>query len=149
MTALAGWRCVSKRMLPPVRTFLFWRSMSSMRPLAREVADQAYRAGARYVSVLYWDQNVKRSRLLHASEESLELTPAWWDRHIAECVEKRSAYIVLWGIPLRIYSTKSMLRAARDRMPLTSALFDAMQSGEVDYTLVPAPSRGAANRLLG
>jgi len=29
-------------------------------PLARAIADEAYRAGARYVSVIYWDQHVKR-----------------------------------------------------------------------------------------
>ena len=28
-------------------------------PLARAVAEAAYEAGARYVSVLYWDQHVK------------------------------------------------------------------------------------------
>lgn len=39
--------------------------------LAREVADAAYRAGAHYVSVIYWDQFVKRSRLGHASSDSL------------------------------------------------------------------------------
>jgi Thermophilic metalloprotease (M29) len=39
---------------------------------AREVADAAYRRGARYVSVLYFDQQVKRSRLLHAAEDSLD-----------------------------------------------------------------------------
>src|SRR3954470_16242464 len=59
-------------------------------PLARAIADEAYRAGARFVSVFYWDQHVKRSRLLNAPEESLEDTPSWWDRHIDECIEKRS-----------------------------------------------------------
>src|SRR4051794_33743066 len=68
-------------------------------PLAREIAEAAYVAGARYVSVLYWDQHVKRSRLLHAPEDSLEYTPSWWNRHLEECVEKRSAYIVVWGDP--------------------------------------------------
>jgi aminopeptidase len=59
--------------------------------LAREIADVAYRAGAHYVSVLYWDQHVKRSRLLHADQDSLGFTPSWWDRHIEECIERRNA----------------------------------------------------------
>ena len=57
-------------------------------PLAREIAEAAYQAGAHYVSVLYWDQHVKRSRLLHAEDDSLGFTPAWWDRHIEECLER-------------------------------------------------------------
>jgi aminopeptidase len=67
--------------------------------LAREIAEAAYRVGAHYVSVFYWDQHVKRSRLLHAEEESLDYTPGWWDRHIEECLERRSASIVIWGDP--------------------------------------------------
>ncbi len=59
-------------------------------PLARAIADEAYRAGAHYVSVLYWDQHVKRSRLLHAPEESLADTPSWWDRLLEDSLEKRS-----------------------------------------------------------
>jgi leucyl aminopeptidase (aminopeptidase T) len=35
-------------------------------PIARAVAAEAYATGARYVSVVYWDQHVKRSRLLTA-----------------------------------------------------------------------------------
>jgi len=35
-------------------------------PIGRAVAESAYEAGARYVTVLYWDQQVKRARLRHA-----------------------------------------------------------------------------------
>ena len=35
-------------------------------PIVRAVAEEAYARGARFVSALYWDQHVKRSRLLHA-----------------------------------------------------------------------------------
>ena len=51
------------------------------------------------MSVIYWDQHVKRSRLLHADPDSLEYTPGWWDRHIDELVDGRGANIVLWGDP--------------------------------------------------
>ncbi len=50
--------------------------------VAREIADAAYQVGAHDVTVLYWDQHVKRSRLLHAEEDSLDYTPEWWDHHI-------------------------------------------------------------------
>jgi aminopeptidase len=51
-------------------------------PLARAIADAAYQAGAHYVSVLYWDQHVKRSRLEHADEESLGYTPGMAGRAV-------------------------------------------------------------------
>ena len=39
-------------------------------PLVRAIAEEAYRAGARLVSALYWDQHVKRSRHRHAVPSS-------------------------------------------------------------------------------
>ena len=104
--------------------------------LAREIADVAYRAGAHYVSVIYWDQHVKRSRLLHADQDSLGFTPSWWDRHIEECIERRNAYIVVWGDPRPdLLGDVDPARAAKDHMPLTG--------------FVPAVSSGAAQRILG
>lgn len=118
--------------------------------LAREIADAAYRAGARYVSVLYWDQHVKRSRLEHAQEDSLDFTPAWWDRHIEECIERRSAYIIVWGDPQpELLSDVDPARAGRDHLPLTGPLHAMAGGGEVNWTFVPAPSSGAAQRILG
>jgi aminopeptidase len=118
--------------------------------LAREIAEVAYRAGAHYVSVLYWDQHVKRSRLRHAAEDSLGFAPSWWDRHIEECIERRSAYIVVWGDPEpELLDDVDPARAAADHMPLTGPWFAMVGSGEVNWTFVPGPSRRAARRILG
>ncbi len=118
--------------------------------LAREVADVAYRAGAHYVTVLYWDQHVKRSRLLHADAESLDYTPSWWDRYVEELGERRGASIILWGDPsLGLLDDIDPARAGQDTMPLTGALHAAHSNGEVNWTFVPAPSSGAAQRILG
>jgi aminopeptidase len=119
-------------------------------PLAREIADAAYEVGAHYVSVLYWDQHVKRSRLLHADAASLDYTPGWWDRHIEECLERRSASIVIWGDPHPDLLTDiDPARAGRDNMPLTGPLHAMHASGEVNWTVIPGPSSGMARRLLG
>src|SRR5437870_1779516 len=80
--------------------------------------------GARFVSVLYWDQHVKRSRLQHAPDESLSFVPDWWERHVAECVERRGAYIVVWGDPAPdLLDDVDPERAGRDHMPLTASMF--------------------------
>lgn len=118
--------------------------------LAREIAEAAYRVGAHYVSVLYWDQHVKRSRLLHADETSLDYTPGWWDRHIEECLERRGASILIWGDPYPDLLTDiDPARTGRDSMPLTGPLHAMHASGEVNWTVIPGPSSGMARRLLG
>ena len=119
-------------------------------PLAREIAEAAYQAGAHYVSVLYWDQHVKRSRLLHAEDDSLGFTPAWWDRHIEECLERRGASIVVYGDPNPDLLTDiDPARSGRDSMPLTGPLHAMHASGEVNWTVVPGVSSGIARRVLG
>lgn len=118
--------------------------------LAREVADVAYRAGAHYVSVLYWDQHVKRSRLLHGDPESLGYAPGWWDRHIEELIERRGAHIVLWGDPhIDLLDDIDPARAGHDTMPLTGATHAMHGGGEVNWTFVPAPTSAAAERIVG
>jgi aminopeptidase len=119
-------------------------------PLTRAIADEAYRAGAHYVTVVYWDQHVKRSRLLHAPGESLEDTPSWWDRLLEEALEKRSALITVWGDPAPdLLEDVDAARAGRDHMPLTGESFKVVGSGEVNWTIVPAASPGVATRVLG
>ena len=117
----------------PGQDVVVWAFDVEHAPLARAIADEAYRAGAHFVSVFYWDQHVKRSRLLHAAEESLEDTPSWWDRHIDECIEKRSAYIVVWGDPASdLLDDVDPGRAAKDHMPMTGAAFAMVGGGEVN-----------------
>jgi aminopeptidase len=119
-------------------------------PLAREVAAAAYEAGARVVSVLYWDQHVKLARLEHASEDSLSVVPDWWERFVRECIERRGAQIVLWGDPepdlLRAVDPE---RLAKDPMPYTPSLSDLTRELEVNWTVVPGPTPAIAERLLG
>ena len=51
-------------------------------PLTRAVADAAYRHGAKFVDVQYFDLHVKRSRILHAPEETLDFVPSWYGERI-------------------------------------------------------------------
>jgi aminopeptidase len=119
-------------------------------PLARAIADAAYRAGAGFVSVLYWDQHVKRSRLLHADPETLGDVPDWWERHIAECVERRGAYIVVWGDPdPNLLADVDPERGGAEQMPLVASLLAAQRGGEIAWLFMPGPCPGIARRLLG
>jgi aminopeptidase len=54
---------------------------------------------ARFVSALYWDAHVKRSRLVHAPADSLDFVPDWWNAVTTEGVARRSAVIHLHTPP--------------------------------------------------
>src|SRR3954453_22327486 len=49
---------------------------------ARAVAAAGYRHGAKFVDVAYFDLHVKRARLLHADEESLDYVPPYLGERI-------------------------------------------------------------------
>ncbi|MGH2870949.1 MAG: aminopeptidase [Solirubrobacteraceae bacterium] len=119
-------------------------------PIARAVAEAAYAEGARFVSVLYWDQHVKRSRLAHAPADSLSFQPSWWNAMVSELTERRSALIVIWGDPDReLLDGVSSERVASDHFPLTPNLFTAASRGEFSWTIIPGPCPGVAEAMLG
>jgi aminopeptidase len=118
-------------------------------PVARAVVEAAYEAGARYVSLLYWDQHAKRSRLAHAPAGSMGFVPAWYERFIAEARERRGAVVVVWGDPDPGLLGDVAARGGEEHMPLTGSFFEAIGSGEVNWTFVPGPCAGWAERLFG
>jgi aminopeptidase len=119
-------------------------------PIARAVADAAYRRGARFVSVLYWDQHVKRSRLARAPADTLGFVPDWWEAMVAECVQRRSALIVVFGEPNRaLLDDVDSERVASDHMPFTASFWAAVGRGELSWAFIPGPCPGLATAVLG
>jgi aminopeptidase len=118
--------------------------------LSRLIAEESYLAGASLVSVVYWDKQVKRSRLLHAPKESLSTAPDWWNRHMEECVEKEGAYINVYGDPyLGLFDDIDPGRLSLDRMPWTDAYLPLLTESRVNWTVVCGPTAGLAERALG
>jgi aminopeptidase len=118
--------------------------------IARAVAEAAYVAGARLVSVRYWDQHVKHSRLRHAPAETLSSIPDWWDAIVAEAVRRRSAMISVWGDPHRtLLDDIPSDRLALDRSPFIPSMLEAASTGRVAWTVIPGPCPGIAQAILG
>ena len=119
-------------------------------PVARAVAEAAYLRGARFVSILYWDQHVRRSRLARAPGDSLGFVPDWWEAIMAGSVQRRSAFVVVWGDPNRaLLDDIASERVASDHMPFTSSLWEAIGRGEISWAFVPGPCPGLAAAMLG
>src|SRR4051794_30967556 len=52
--------------------------------MARALAASAYRRGAKFVDVTYFDLHVKRARIQYAEEETLDYVPPWLGERILE-----------------------------------------------------------------
>lgn len=119
-------------------------------PLVREIADCGYRHGARFVSTVYWDTLVKRSRLRYAPVETLDFVPDWWNAITAECVARRSAVIHVHTPPrAELFEDIPLERAMRDVMPVPSMFWDAVDRGEVTWTVIPGVCPALAQAILG
>jgi aminopeptidase len=119
-------------------------------PIVRAVAEQAYAGGARFVSAVYWDQHVKRSRLLHAPRESLGFVPDWFETIASECVARRSAVVSVWGDAHReLFDDIAPERVAAELLPTTPSFLEAASRGDFSWTVVPGPCLGVAQAVLG
>jgi aminopeptidase len=118
--------------------------------VARAVTDAAYRAGARYVSVLYWDGPAKASRIRHAPADSLDFVPDWFRRNITECTERRAAAVTIFGDPNPgVFDGLDATRLSRDLMPQIPEIHQLIASNEVNWTCIPGPNAGWAERVFG
>ena len=134
----------------PGQDMMIMASDPAQAPVARAIVEEAYASGARYVSIVYWDGPAKASRLRHAPEDSLGFIPEWFRRTVTETIERRAAAITLTGDPdPGVFADVDQERLGRDQMPQIPEIFNLIGSAEVNWTVVPGPSPGWAERLFG
>src|SRR3982074_1275928 len=63
--------------------------------LTRAITVSAYRRGAKFVDVSYWDPYLKRARIQHAADEVLDFVPAWYGERTRQLGEERAAAVLL------------------------------------------------------
>jgi aminopeptidase len=111
------------------------------RPLARAVADSAYRAGAKFVDVAEFDLYVKRSRILHAAEDTLDYVPPWYGQRLLALGEQRAARIGLTGPAAPgLLSDLDPLRVGRDQLPFLRETSLVVNERTTNWTAVPCPT---------
>jgi aminopeptidase len=113
--------------------------------LARAVAAASYRAGARFVDVQWFDPWVKRARIAHARDDTLDYVPPWLGRRMLALGEQRAARILLAG-PAAPDALAGLdpARAARDRLPAVSEGARVLEQRTTNWTIVPCPTRAWA-----
>ncbi len=118
---------------------------------ARAVAEEAYRVGARKVSIDYVDQHVRRAEVEHAPEDALGQV---LDHELAEARswgEDRVAVISLTGNPNpTLMEGLDPTRLAKAvPMAFAQIVQPVMLTNQIAWTIAAAPTPGWAQAVLG
>ena len=120
-------------------------------PLVRAIGRVAYERGARYVETLYRDAHLKRARVQHAPEDSLDWTPPWTLSLLDHMIETRGATIAITGeAEPELLADLDQRRNQRTRARLAAEkLLDAENRRLVQWTIVGYPNEGWAKAVFG
>ena len=109
--------------------------------VARALAAAAYRRGAKFVDVSYFDLHVKHARLLHAGEETLDFVPSWYGERVLALGDQRCARIGLSGpIAPGLMDDVDPARAGKDQLPALKEGGKVVNDRTTNWTIGPCPS---------
>ena len=110
--------------------------------ITRAVAASAYRHGAKFVDVAYFDMHVKRARIEHAGEDTLDFVPPWLGERVLELGRMRAARIGLTG-PAHpgLLADLDPKRVGRDQLPMVRESGIVVNERTTNWAAVPCPTR--------
>lgn len=121
---------------------------TGLEPYARAVADAAYKRGAKFVDVWYFDPHVKHSRLGHADRETLSYVPPWIGQRLLDLGELRGANIWLYGdTEPHLMEDVDPSVLGRDILPRRAEKAVVVSNRSISWTVVPIVTPGWAQTV--
>src|ERR671923_819284 len=109
--------------------------------LVRAIAESAYRRGAKFVDVQWFDPWVKRARIAHAREETLDFVPDWYGARMLALGDQRAARIGLSGPSAPgLLEDLDPVRAGKDRLPAVKESGKVVNDRTTNWSIVPCPT---------
>src|SRR5436305_483779 len=114
-------------------------------PLARAVAEAAYRHGAKFVDLRVFDLYLKRARALHADPSTLGFVPPWYGETMLAFGEHRCATVALTGpIGPNVMDGVDPELLGRDMLPRLRESNQVLSARTLNWTVAPCPTLGWA-----
>jgi aminopeptidase len=109
--------------------------------LTRALAASAYKRGAKFVDVNYWDPHLKRARVQYAADDVLDFVPPWYGERTLQLGEERAATVLLSGpIAPHLYDDLDPARLGRDVFPRVKEWPKVINERTVNWCIAPGPS---------
>jgi aminopeptidase len=114
-------------------------------PLARAIAETAYRRGAKFVDLRFFDLHLKRARALYADPDTLDFVPPWYGQTMLAYGEHRCATISLTGpVEPNLMDGVDPAVLGRDLLPRVRESNQVVNARTINWTVVPCPTPGWA-----
>jgi aminopeptidase len=110
-------------------------------PLVRRVAEQAYKAGAKFVTTLISDDELALARYRHATDSSFDYAPEWFYDGIANAFRSGSARMAITGANPALLSGQDPQKVSRANIAVSKAYKPAMElitRHEINWTIIAA-----------
>jgi aminopeptidase len=109
--------------------------------LTRAITASAYRRGAKFVDVLYWDPHLKKARVEYASGDVLEFVPSWYGDRALQLGRERGATISLSGpTEPHLFDDLDPERLGRDVFPRVKEYTTVVNERTVNWCVAPCPT---------
>jgi aminopeptidase len=128
---------------------VFIQALIEHAPLARAMTRAAYRAGARYVDVLYRDEHVRKAMIELGPDEALEYSPEWLKERWREI--PGNANLATTGDPEpELLADLDGTRVGRARMKeVIEIARRGMLERSINWTGIAYPNEGWAEKVFG
>jgi aminopeptidase len=109
--------------------------------MVRAIAASAYRHGAKFVDVQWFDPWVKRARVQHAREEDLDFIPDWHGKRLLALGDVGAARVGLSGpVAPGLLEDLDPARVGRDRFPALKEAGKVVNDRTTNWTIAPCPT---------
>ena len=109
--------------------------------MVRAIAASAYRHGAKFVDVQYFDPWVKRARIEHGREDDLDFIPDWHGKRLLALGEIGAARVGLSGpVAPGLLEDLDPARVGRDRFPSLKEAGKVVNDRTTNWTIAPCPT---------
>ena len=117
--------------------------------LVRALAASAYRHGAKFVDVSWFDPHVKRARVEHANPETLDFVPPWYGERVLALGEQHAARVALAGpsAPGLLNDLDPAL-VGMDRLPAVKEGVKVVNDRTTNWTICPCPTQAWADLVF-
>lgn len=119
--------------------------------LAREIAECAYKAGAKRVDIQFGDERIRRLDYTYQTEQELTTLPQWLIDRSNDMVDRKACYVAILAEDPDAFvgiDEDLIAKVSRARHIALKRYYDAATSNEIRWCLCAVPSKEWAKKVF-